>query len=89
MHCISLIVIAVLFWANFTEQFWAEYNPSSTATRNGLKGWQFAAKIHELSMLSSLSYVVFYYMRRLLLGSSGIPFGLVGVTYNITYVKLK
>jgi hypothetical protein len=89
VHCISLIAIAVLLWANLTKQFWAEYDPSSTTTRNGLRGWQFAAKLHELFMLSSLSFLVFYYMRRLLLGSSGVPFGLVSITYNITYVILK
>jgi hypothetical protein len=87
VHSLALSVIVVLFWANQKEQFWKDFKLSDTRIRNELKGWQFAAKLHELVMLSSLSFVVFYYMRRLLLGRSGIPFGLVSVTYTIAYVS--
>jgi hypothetical protein len=49
-----------------------------------IKALQFGAKFHELIMLSSLSFVVFYYMRRLLVGRNGIPFGLVSAPHIIT-----
>ncbi|KAF2686860.1 hypothetical protein K458DRAFT_386829 [Lentithecium fluviatile CBS 122367] len=41
-----------------------------------LKVWQFGAKVHELLMLASLSFIVFYNMRKLLAGQHGILFGL-------------
>lgn len=84
VHALAVSVIAVLLWANFTEQYWKDFDSMDTQIRNELKGWQFASKIHELLMLAPLSFLVFYYMRALLLGRNGITFGLVGVTYTIS-----
>lgn len=47
-----------------------------------LKAWQLGAKAHELFMLASLSFIAFYHMRRLLIGSNGIPFGLLIATFT-------
>jgi hypothetical protein len=40
-----------------------------------LSGLQFAAKLHELSMLASLSFIVVGLIRQELVAGEGIPFG--------------
>jgi len=84
IHAAALAIIVALLWANFAKVFWRDFELRKTRRRNvELKAWQFGAKVHELFMLASLSFIVFYYMRRLLVGKRGIPFGLVSAPYLI------
>jgi len=82
VHAASLTIIGALLWVHVSETFWRDFEVKKQRRQNmELKAWQFAAKVHELLMLASLSFVVFYYMRKLLVRRQGIPFGLVSAPY--------
>lgn len=82
VHSIALGTICALFWVNFSNHFKSNFQVKMTERRNlEIKLLQLGAKLHELVMLSSLSFIVFHYMRKLLTGRNGIPFGLVGAPY--------
>ena len=82
VHAASLTIIGALLWVHVSETFWRDFEVKKQRRQNmELKAWQFAAKVHELLMLASLSFVVFYYMRKLLVGRQGIPFGLVSAPH--------
>jgi len=76
--CITVVVVAI----NFSEQYWQDVLLFLTKWQGvELKAWQLAAKIHEIFMVTSLSFLVLYYMRKLLVSPRGIPFGLLGSPY--------
>ena len=82
VHFASLSIIGILFWINWNQEYWKDFELKKSSVRNTqLKAWQLAAKIHEILMLTSLSFVVFYNMRKILIGRNGIPFGLVSAPY--------
>lgn len=82
VHTAPLTIIGALLWVHITKTFWSDFEVKKQRRRNmELKAFQFAAKIHELLMLSSLSFIVFYYMRKLLVGRTGIPCGLVSAPH--------
>ncbi|ORY17817.1 hypothetical protein BCR34DRAFT_610710 [Clohesyomyces aquaticus] len=82
VHATSIGIIGILFWLNGAQIYSRDFDLEKDNTQNQqLKGGQLPAKLHELLMLASLSYVVFYHMRKLLLGRNGIPFGLVSAPY--------
>jgi hypothetical protein len=77
--------IVVLLWANYRKKYWKDIVIRKSSKRNvELKAWQLGAKAHELFMLASLSFMVFYHMRRLLIGRTGIPFGLLTAPFTTT-----
>jgi hypothetical protein len=84
VHALALAIIGGLLFVNIARYFWRDFSPSAQKTQNvELKAFQFAAKVHELLMLASLSFIVFSYMRRLLVGRRGIAFGLVSAPHTI------
>lgn len=44
---------------------------------------QFAAKVHELLMIGSLSAIVLHFVRKFLVGVKGLPFGLLTAGYSV------
>ncbi|KAF2120902.1 hypothetical protein BDV96DRAFT_280674 [Lophiotrema nucula] len=82
VHLLSLGVIGILFWINWAQKYWKDFELKKSSVRNvQLKAWQLPAKLHEILMFTSLSSVVFYNMRKLLVGRNGIPFGLISAPY--------
>jgi hypothetical protein len=59
--------------------FWTAPGPS---TNSVLDAMQFAAKVHESLTAVSLFHVVIHYLRRDLLGSRGVPLGLLSSGFN-------
>lgn len=84
VHVVAVGTVVVLVRLNLTNTAWVNFEMEKNDARNRqLKGWQVMAKVHELFMLSSLSFIVFYYMRTLLVGEEGVPFGLLNATYQV------
>ncbi|KUJ14474.1 uncharacterized protein LY89DRAFT_140576 [Mollisia scopiformis] len=89
-HSIAICIIILITYLNITNRFWQEVQESGPVSDNGfhftqsseLHGLQFAAKLHELFMQASLSAMVLYYAHRLLVGTKGVPFGLIDFPYN-------
>ena len=54
-----------------------------TPGANELGGLLFAAKVHESLIIASLFHVVYYHIRRGLLGSRGIPFGYLTSAFQL------
>lgn len=85
VHTLAVGTIAVLAWLNLIRTSWVDFDIDKNTTQiRELKGWQVLSKVHELFMLSSLSYIIFYYMRRLLIGKYGVLFGLLNATYQVS-----
>jgi hypothetical protein len=82
VHAVALAIIAGLIAINVHEYLWKGLELKKQNIRNmQLKAFQFGAKVHEVLMVASLSFVVFYYMRKLLVGRDGIPFGLISAPH--------
>ena len=82
IHSIALAIVGGLIGVNIAGFLWKAFEAKKQHERNvDLKAWQFGAKVHELLMLASLSSIIFYYMRKLLIGQSGIPFGLISAPH--------
>jgi hypothetical protein len=76
VHIVAVGAIGVLAWASYTNVFFEDFSMVNTSWQNmRIKLWQLGAKLHELFMLASLSFIVAYYTRKLLIGRNGIPFG--------------
>lgn len=77
IHVVPLIAALTLLYLNFswysTSDYWgvsASFQPAS-----GLVGLQFAAKLHELTMIASLTTTFLTYVRFYLISEDGLPFG--------------
>jgi hypothetical protein len=83
VHGLALAIIARLLFVNIERYFWKDFSPRTQDRRNvELKAWHYAARVHELLMMS-LSFIVFTYMRNLLVGRRGITFGLLSAPHTI------
>jgi hypothetical protein len=90
IHAAAIAIIVLVISFNFTNYYWQDVSEDSNNNESGsaisqsaqLNAWQFAAKLHELAMLASLSFLVFHYTHKLLVGPRGIPFGLIGYPYT-------
>lgn len=84
VHVLALAIIAALLYVNIAEYFWKDFSIRKQERRNvELKAWQYGAKAHGLLMMASLSFIVFSYMRRLLVGRHGIAFGLISAPHTL------
>jgi hypothetical protein len=78
VHILALAIIAGLLYVNIARHFWKDFSSKEQERRNvELKLWQYGARAHGLLMVASLSFIVFSYMRNLLVGHRGIEFGLI------------
>lgn len=83
IHTIALGTIVALAWASLRKKYWKDFDLKDDDVINvELNAWQLASKVHELFMLASLSFMVFYHARRLLIGKNGIPFGLLTAPFS-------
>jgi hypothetical protein len=87
-----LIAIAATFGVvslSYRGAYWMDLAPpqrfiAPLLTQSGaLNALQFAAKLHELLILASLTTIVMYAMRTHLLGQAGLPFGLIASGFQI------
>jgi hypothetical protein len=84
VHVLTLAIIGGLLFVNIARYFWREFSLKAQKKQNvEIKAWQFAAKVYEILIMASLSFVVFTYMRQLLVGPRGIAFGLVSAPHTI------
>jgi len=84
VHALALAIIAGLLYVNIAQYFWKDFSIRKQERRNvELKAWQYGAKVHGLLMVSSLSFIVFSYMRKLLVGRRGIGFGLISAPHTL------
>jgi hypothetical protein len=90
IHGVALATIALLAYFNFTDYFWQEVSNETDVLKkdlhltqnSALKALQYAAKLHEILMQASLSALALYYAHKLMVGSRGIPLGLIDTPYN-------
>lgn len=83
VHTISLTGVFILVGMNFSKTVWRDYNiDKNSMLESYVKAFQLVAKIHELFMISSLSFIAYYFMRVLMVGMDGISFGLMNATYQ-------
>jgi hypothetical protein len=90
-HILAVTVVGILAYYNITSYFWQEVSDGARAVEtffglqqtSVLKALQFTAKLHELLMQASLSAIGLYYAHKLLVGSKGLPLGLIDSPYNV------
>lgn len=90
VHLLALASTIPVLWLNFQPVYWADetdwrskwylFNMNQQDSFNAL---QFAAKIHEIFVVGSVSAMVMYLVRGRLIGRRGLPFGLVVGAYQI------
>jgi hypothetical protein len=82
VHGLAVTVTIVLFYLNITETVWRDNFDHDLDSETISKQWQLYAKLHELLMLSSLSFIVLCQMRRLLARQRGISFSHLSAAYR-------
>jgi hypothetical protein len=88
-HLIAVAATWVVISLSFRSVYWMDLVPpqrlvAPLLTQSGaLNALQFAAKLHELLILASLTTIVMYAMRTHLLGQAGLPFGLIASGFQI------
>lgn len=89
LHLISISIVFVVVQFSFRSHYWMDLrSPGETValfmTQAGaLNMLQFAAKLHELLVVSSLSGILLQAARMSLVGSRGLPFGLLPSCYQL------
>ena len=93
-HVLAALVIVAIVQLSFQEQYWMDLVPpnqhiSPGLTQGGaLNALQLAAKLVELIILSSLSFIVMYTAQQYLLGKSGLPLGLMASPHQVVTGEL-
>ncbi|CAI6244225.1 unnamed protein product [Periconia digitata] len=82
VHALAIGTVGVLIWLNVVKMPWVDFVIDDDTVETGY--WQLVAKAHELLITTSLSYIAFYYMRAMLMGERGVPFGLLSSTYQFS-----
>jgi hypothetical protein len=88
-HLIAVAATWGVISLSYRGVYWMDLVPPTRLvapllTQSGaLNALQFAAKIHELLILASLTTIVMYAMRTHLLGQAGLPFGLIASGFQI------
>ncbi|KAI1750759.1 hypothetical protein F4782DRAFT_508805 [Xylaria castorea] len=94
LHSIPLAATATAVQLTFRQVYWADeamwdskwylLNLSHQATIDFL---QFAAKLHEILIVASLSAIILHFLRRKLVGKNGLPFGIMVGAYQVGSVE--
>ncbi|KAJ5610526.1 hypothetical protein N7510_007245 [Penicillium lagena] len=86
-HIIALGMTAAVIQLSLRQCYFGDVDDTKfgvMSTNEALNAMQFAAKLHELFMVASLTAIVFHFSRSLLLGSRGLPLGLVTAPFRIS-----
>ncbi|KAF2760893.1 hypothetical protein EJ05DRAFT_473485 [Pseudovirgaria hyperparasitica] len=82
VHVFAICATVSVVWPSFKEQYWQDIGHWSPELQNNImKGLQVVSKLHEIIMVASLGHIVLHYTRRLLVGTRGVPLGLLGPSY--------
>lgn len=89
IHAISIAVTLTVVQFSLRGHYWMDMQAPEkrialSLTQGGaLNLLQFAAKLHELLTIASLSAMVIHVMRALLVGQKGLPFGLFASSFQL------
>ncbi|KAF2973081.1 hypothetical protein GQX73_g655 [Xylaria multiplex] len=94
LHLIPLAATATAVQLSLRQVYWADdamwdskwylLNLSQQATMDFL---QFAAKLHEILIVASLSAIILHFLRRKLVGKNGLPLGILGGAYQVGSIE--
>ena len=88
-HIFTILVIVSIVQLSFREQYWMDLVPPQQyiiagLTQGGaLNALQLAAKVVEMIILASLSFIIMFTAQRYLLGESGLPLGLMASPHQV------
>ena len=86
IHLVALIATGAVVCLSFANVYAFDEGPmalgTDTLVKNVLHLLQFAAKLHEIIIVGSLTTMVMYFLRRRLVDSHGIPLGLLTGAYQ-------
>ena len=88
-HIFATIIISSIVQLSFRNRYWMDLVPPKQQIAPGLtqggalNALQLAAKLVELVILASLSFIVLYTSQRYLFGKSGLPLGLLASPHQI------
>ncbi|KAK4216800.1 hypothetical protein QBC37DRAFT_385099 [Rhypophila decipiens] len=78
IHIIPIFTAAIVIFFNASEYYiGGELEGNTDQDTEKLAALQFAAKVHELFMITSIGYLVVTYIKREMISNEGIPFGAV------------
>ncbi|KAF7937068.1 hypothetical protein BELL_0092g00190 [Botrytis elliptica] len=80
---LPLATTASLVYLNVQSVYWGDTQANGTWQNTMLNSLQFAAKLHELWIGSSVAYMVSHFIVFMLAKAKGIPFGLLGAGLQI------
>ena len=69
---------------SWRHQYWRDSDDNQNVINEDLAILQVGAKAHEVLIIMSLSDVVLHYVRRMMISSKGMPFGLLTSAYQVT-----
>ncbi|TGO59696.1 hypothetical protein BOTNAR_0158g00210 [Botryotinia narcissicola] len=84
---LPLATTASLVYLNMRSVYWGDTQTNGTWQNTMLNSLQFAAKLHELWIGSSVAYIVPHFIVFMLAKAIGIPFGLLGAGLQIGDLK--
>ena len=84
IHVLALAATGTVFGLNFSNCYGWDLDHSQQPSTAKLNALQFAAKLHEILIVGSLSSMVMFYVRNRLVTSKGIPFGLLSSGYQVS-----
>jgi hypothetical protein len=83
VHFLGLAVTATVIGLHVDGRYWADLGDDKFISINAsIKYLQFAAKLHEIVMMASISSVLLYFLHRRLV-REGVPFGHLDAPYII------
>ena len=83
IHIMALIATWVVISFNLSNRHaWDQGRLPNLTDNEATNALQFVAKLHEIVILGSLSSILLHHIRRMLLGSKGIPLGLLSSGYQ-------
>ncbi|KAH7391714.1 hypothetical protein BKA66DRAFT_547692 [Pyrenochaeta sp. MPI-SDFR-AT-0127] len=83
VHLLGLAMTAIVIVIHALNVYWVDLGDDGKLSINAsLKYLQFAAKLHEVVMMASLSSVILFFLHKRLL-KRGIPFGYLDASYMI------
>ena len=84
IHIIALVATAAVVGVNFATVYGWDQGSLHISDNQANNFLQFAAKLHEIVIVGSLTAIVMHHIRKRLVSSKGLPFGLLSSGYQVS-----
>lgn len=82
VHVVPVVVSFSILQLSFRNVYWEDIGAPNQNAKLG--GFQVAAKVHEILITVSMSYLMLHHVRKALISSDGLPLGLFEAAFRVT-----